>query len=121
MNLLFYFIFFLLLVDRLHAAEPVKWVPRPIPGMTQPDVIKPMSESLKAAQSQKKNQPVRGLQDQARILFIHRKNMLPAELTKNPITVPPSSQSAEPILKIQQEAVKIIPMSEVPSILLPKK
>jgi hypothetical protein len=80
-----------------------------------------MPESLKAAKSQKKNEPVSGPQDQAKILFIHRKNTLPAEFARKPaITLPPSQQTA-PILKVQQEAVKIIPKSEVPTILLPEK
>lgn len=102
------------------AADPVKLVPRPIPGMPAPTPVKAAVAPVTLASTQRPASTLITNPDRARILYIHRRATLPAELTKSL----PASQAAPTVsatmLNVRQGAVKIIPKSQVAQIITPK-
>ena len=111
------FLFFPLLLasTAVLAADPQKFVPRPIPGMAAPapakaaaPMVKPVSAQQAAAAAAAAANP-----DRARILFIHRRATLPAELTKNLPASPAAATVPAAMLNVRQGAVKIIPKADV--------
>ncbi len=102
------------------AVEPPKLVPRPIPGLPAPTPDKAAVAPAALASAQ---QPILTLitnPDRARVLYIHRRATLPAELTKNLPTSQAAPTTSATMLNVRQGAVKIIPKSEVPQVITPK-
>ncbi|HRH96374.1 MAG TPA: hypothetical protein PLB55_10595 [Prosthecobacter sp.] len=102
------------------AADPPKLVPRPIPGMAAPTPVKATTVSVKPAAAQQAVSPVVTSTDRARILYIHRRATLPADLTKNLPTSKSDATVSATMLDVRPSAVKIIPKSEVAQIITPK-
>ncbi len=102
------------------AADPQKLVPRPIPGMAAPAPAKAAPTLIKPAPSQQAAAAPGTNPDRARILFIHRRATLPAELTKNLPASPAQATVPAAMLNVRQGAVKIIPKTEVAQILKPQ-
>lgn len=111
----------LLLTLDSHAADATKLMPRPIPGWTKPSPAKEVSGAkVPGTKSPTAQQP-----DQARILFIYRRDKLPVELKKlavkpnTAVTIPSAAATpSEPAMS--QNRVKIIPKAELSEILKAK-
>jgi hypothetical protein len=59
--------------------------------------------------------------DQARVVYIHRRSTLPAEMTKDlPVNNPATSAPATTMLHVRQGVVKIIPKAQVAQLVSPK-
>lgn len=101
------------------AADPPKLVPQPIPGMAAPTPVQTTAAAVKPAVAQQTTPQVVNT-DRARILYIHRRATLPAELTKNLSTSQPDPTVSTTMLNVRTSAVKIIPKSEVAQIIASK-
>lgn len=114
------FLFFSLLLasTAVLAADPQKFVPRPIPGMAAPAPAKAAAPLIKPGSAQQTAAAAN--LDRARILFIHRRATLPAELTKNLPASPAAATVPAAMLNVRQGAVKIIPKTEVAQSLKPQ-
>ncbi len=99
------------------AGDPPKLVPRPIPGMAAPTMVKPGTAPAKPVVTKPTVAPLVSTTDRARVLYIHHRAMLPVEFTKN---LPTSQQTRATMLNVRESTVKIIPRSEVPKMIIPK-
>jgi len=115
----FLFFFLLLASTAVLAADPQKLVPRPIPGMAAPAPAK-AAAALKPVSSQQAAAAPGTNPDRARILYIHRRATLPAELTKNLPASPAAATVPAAMLNVRQGVVKIIPKAEVAQSLKPQ-
>lgn len=108
------FLFFPLLLasTAVLAADPQKFVPRPIPGMAAPAPAKAAAPLIKPVSAQQAAAAAAN-PDRARILFIHRRATLPAEFTKNLPASPAAATVPAAMLNVRQGAVKIIPKADV--------
>jgi hypothetical protein len=104
-----------------YAADPTKLMPRPVPGWTKPSsTMEVPGLKVPGTKSPSTQQP-----DQARILFIYRRDKLPVELKKlavkpnTTVTIPSAAATpSEPVMS--QNRVKIIPKAELSEILKAK-
>ncbi len=104
-----------------YAADSTKLMPRPVPGLAKPSSTKEISGvKMTGTKPPSAQQP-----DQARILFIYRRDKLPAELAKKAVqpstsvTVPSTTATpSEPVMS--QNRIKIIPKAELSEILKAK-
>lgn len=113
----------LLLAEEPHAT-PARLVPRPIPGMpaitaTQPAPTAKATPVLPGWQV-KGEKPLPPNEDQARVLYIHRRATLPAELTQN-LPAAKTTKASPPQVQVIQPAVKIIPKSQAASLVSAQK
>lgn len=111
----------LLLTLDSHAADATKLMPRPIPGWTKPSPTKEVS----GAKVPDTKSPTAQQPDQARILFIYRRDKLPVELKKlavkpnTAVTIPSAAATpSQPVMS--QSRVKIIPKAELSEMLKAK-
>ncbi|MDI1311242.1 hypothetical protein [Prosthecobacter sp.] len=110
----------LLATTAVLAADPPKFVPRPIPGMDTAAPVKAANALLKPVPAQQAFAAQVANPDRARILYIHRRATLPAELTKSlPVTQTEVTVSTT-MLNVRQGAVKIISKAEVAQVVKPK-
>jgi hypothetical protein len=111
----------LLLTLGSYAADSTKLMPRPVPGWTKASSTKEVSGvKVPGSKSPSTQQP-----DQARILFIYRRDKMPVELKKlavkpnTTVTIPSAAATpSEPVMS--QSRVKIIPKAELSEILKEK-
>ncbi|MEN3943758.1 hypothetical protein WJU23_20830 [Prosthecobacter sp. SYSU 5D2] len=111
----------LLLAEEPPAAP--RLVPRPIPGMPAIPAIQP--PALKAAPvipggQADGDKAVLPKDDQARVIYIHRRATLPTELTQN-LPVAKKTKTSAPQIQVIQPAVKIIPKSQAQALVSAKK
>lgn len=102
------------------AEEPPKLVPRPVPGLPLPAEGAPASLLAPAVAAVPQAPVLMTNPDRARVLYIHRRASLPAELTKDLPVSNAMSASPATMLNERQGAVKIIPKAQVAQILTPK-
>ncbi|MFC5454217.1 hypothetical protein [Prosthecobacter fluviatilis] len=98
------------------AADPQKLVPRPIPGMAAAAPVKAAAPLIKPVSSQQAA-AAGANPDRARVLYIHRRATLPAEITKSLPAATAEAAAPSAMVNVRQGAVKIIPKSEVAQIL----
>jgi hypothetical protein len=120
MKIRFSFFSLLLAPTAVLAADPQKLVPRPIPGMAATAPVKAAGPLIKTVSSQQAAATPGTNPDRARILFIHRRATLPAELTKNLPASSAAPTAPAPMLNVRKGAVKIIPKTEVAQSLKPQ-
>lgn len=99
------------------AADPQKLVPRPIPGMAAAAPVKAAAPLIKPVSSQQQAAAAGANPDRARVLYIHRRATLPAEITKSLPAATAEAAAPSAMVNVRQGAVKIIPKSEVAQIL----
>jgi hypothetical protein len=110
------------------AAEPArKLVPRPIPGLPAGPIDRPHSMTAPHAMTPVVtgvvSRPMAPANEPARILFVHRRDRLPAAIRQR-LQALPAEPAAEPVrpaaaTKMVEErpaAIRIIPKSEVPQL-----
>lgn len=105
----------------LLAVEPPKLVPRPIPGMPSFKPVEAAAPTVIPLTPTSQEAPLLITNpDRARVLYIHRRSTLPAELTRNIPTSPAAPSASSSMLNVRQGSVKIIPKSQVAQIIMPK-